>query len=61
MTDTQSKKISAKGEGYVRQLPTGRWQASITRKGVYYSKNGSREDVQAWSQTSLLFLKYQYG
>lgn len=48
MTNTQSKKTSAKGEGSVRQLPTGKWQAYITRKGVTYSKNGSREDVQAW-------------
>lgn len=48
MTNTQSKKTSAKGEGSVRQLPTGKWQAYITRKGVTYSKNGSQEDVQAW-------------
>lgn len=48
MTDTQHKKKAAAGEGCIKQLPTGRWRAAIERKGVTYSKNGSREDVQAW-------------
>lgn len=48
MTDTQRKKKAAKGEGCLRQLPTGRWRAAIERKGVTYRKTGSREEVESW-------------
>ena len=48
MTNTQSKKKAAKGEGCLRQLPTGRWRAAIERKGITYRKTGSREEVESW-------------
>lgn len=43
-----TKKKAAKGEGCLRQLPTGRWRAAIERKGVTYRKTGSREEVESW-------------
>lgn len=48
MTDTQRKKKAAKGEGCLRQLPTGRWRAAIERNGITYRKTGSREEVESW-------------
>lgn len=52
MTDTQRTKKAAAGEGCIKPLPTDRWRAAIERKGVTYSKNSSREDVQAWLKSN---------